>query len=149
MKKPLFRLKALLQYRKFAKTQASARLAEASRRRVRALESAARTEQLLEEMEEALMLSTRSAVKASELELLQQGLTHRREQVELARKALDAAIEEEEACRKAILKIQQEYETVLKLKERHGEQVRNEMLREDELALNEFANARFKRSMNI
>ncbi|MFP4157405.1 MAG: flagellar export protein FliJ [Opitutales bacterium] len=146
MKRPVFRLKSLLQYRKFMKTQAAARLAEASRKRVQAQESAARASRLLEQMEAELEVSTRSALRASEFMLLQDGLANRRQQVEQARLAYEHALAEEEACRESILKIQKEYESVLKLKEKHAEQVWAEELREDESALNEFTNARFKRA---
>lgn len=149
MKNPVFRLKALLQYRKFLKTQAAARLAEASRNRARAYELAARMEQLLEELEDELKLSARAATRASELVLLQEGLVHRRKQVEAAKEAFESAVAEEESCRKSIIKIQQEYESVVKLKERHHERVQCGMLREEELALNEFANARYKRSVTF
>lgn len=149
MKKPVFRLKALLQYRKFLKTQAAARLAQASRKRAQASQSAARVKSLLEDMEEELRISARSATRASELMLLQEGLVHRRRQVHAANKALQSAIAEEETCRKSVLRVQQEYESVLKLRERHAEQVRHEMLHEEEISLNEFTNARFRRSTGI
>ena len=146
MKRPIFRLKSLLQYRKFMKTQAAARLAEASRKRAQAYESAAHTSRLLEQMEAELKVTSRSALRASEFMLLQDGLANRREQVKQARRAYESALAEEEACRESILKIQKEYESVLKLKEKHQEQVRAEELREEETAMNEFTNARFKQA---
>jgi flagellar export protein FliJ len=145
MKTPPFKLKALLDYRKFLKTQAAGRLADAARQRKRAYESVLRVNELLSEIEKELQIKTQSALKASELRMLQEGLQNRRLEVVAATKAYETALAEEERWRETILKLQKEYESVLKLQEKHIEEVRLEALRDEEVALNEFTNARFRR----
>jgi len=147
MKSPPFKLKALLDYRKFLKTQAAGRLAEAARQRVQAYESVIRMNELLSELEQELEIRTQQPLRASELRMLQDCLQSRRGEVTAAAEAYEAAVAEENRWRETILKLQKEYESVLKLQEKHIEELRLEALRDEESALNEFTNARFKGTM--
>jgi flagellar FliJ protein len=148
MKKPNFRLKALLEYRRFLKTQAASRLAEAARERAHAYAMLMRVNNGLDKLEADLMEASRSAIRASVLMLLQSGLAHQRQQVEQARKAYAAALEKEQQCHQATMKLQQEYKSVLNLQEKQMDQYRADALREEELALNEYTTARFKQSVS-
>lgn len=146
MKQPLFRLQSILDYRRFLKGQASGVLAEAVRKRLSAFESVVQVNAILEDLEKELERSSGGPLPASELLILQEGLASQRRQVKEVVQRYKTALAEENKCRDKLLQLQKEYESVLKLQERHSEQSKAAMLREEEIALNEFTTARFKES---
>lgn len=147
MKQPLFRLQSILEYRKFLKSQASGRLAEATRKRALAFDALARVNALLDRYEKEFKRSSGSRLPASQFMIMQEGLASQRGEVRKILQRYEAALAEEIECRGKLVQLQKEYESVLKLQEKHLEQSRAAMLRNEEIALSEFTTARFKKSV--
>lgn len=139
-----FKLDALLSYRHFLKTQAAGRLAHAARERLEAYEALLRCESKLNEMEQLLDPQYSKSVRASDLLLIQKGISAQRQQIEEANGIYSKAVDAEKISHNEVIQAQQDYEALLKLEEKHKNMVRSEELKAEERALDEFTNAQFK-----
>jgi flagellar biosynthesis chaperone FliJ len=145
MKKFKFSLEAALGLRSFTKKQAGMSLALAAAQRRKTL---ARLESMQEQLREAEAQSTPARGESIRVDALlrrQATVSYCREQVALAKKADTDAVEEEARCYRSFMDARLEEETLLRLKEKSKEQHRVDVIRAQELAVEEFINAR-KRS---
>lgn len=140
-----FKLKALLSYRHFLKTQAAGRLAQAAQARLDAYQSLSRCEAKLTEIERLLDPQFISSARASDLLLIQKGIADQRRQIFEATQHYAKAVEDEKASHSEVVGAQKDYEVLLQLEKKHKEAIRLEELKVEERGLSEYTNARFKR----
>lgn len=144
MKIEKFKLRSILSFRKFLKMQAASRLAEAALRRLEAQEAVDRLSDMLSDLEHQFTLTSKVSARASELLILQRALSQQRERIQAAREVYEEAQQIECSSREKLVETQQAYESILKLEEKHHEQIRAQVLRNEEMAMNEFTMSRGK-----
>lgn len=142
MKKFRFNLDSVLTMRRFQKNQASTALSEAQRNRNRLLRQLDQAVRSQTQLEESLVSCYKTSTKASDVEHVQSVLQYQRSRVLGVQEKLQAALVNEDECRQKVLLARIGEEAMLKLRAKDKESYLREQDREDELAVNEFVNAR-------
>lgn len=142
MKAFKFKLETALNLRSFAKRKAAVAMAAATARRIAAIEHLDFCENQLTKAEEFLKPERGTALTANEMVRRQGAVAFCRERITKAKAESDKAYEAEDQCYHALMQARQEEQGLLKLKEKARETHRFEMIRQDELAMEEFITAR-------
>lgn len=149
MKRFKFSMESLLVVRRYRKTRAAGWLAEASRKRLLAEQSAARSRSELASGEGELVSAMKAGCAVHRLLQMQHMVAERRKGVAQSAEALEKARLEEFQAREMALKAQREEKALLKLEAKQREAARKEAEKEDEKAMEEFVMSRHRREGQV